>query len=807
MNWEYPKNNPFLIPITIGRLIIFVQVFLRNTSLKPPVKYEAFLFLVIFGILVVSCHLTKYVPEGQYLLAKSKIDVDNKDINKKELKLYLKQRPNARILGFWKFHLWLYNLSNPKKEDGWLKRIGEPPVIYSEYQTMKSVDEFTRYLHNKGYYRASVTDTVIFKNSKADVYYKIISNQPYLIDSFKAVILDDSVKDVLPYDSVKTLVPKNSRFDSDMLAAKSNRIVRYLQNNGFYKEDKNAIYFEADTFRTKERAELKMIIDKENVVTPDTSYLKDHQRYTFRNFYYYIDVDALRRTFTQDTADLTKRRTDTLKLDNQYFIYSGLMRFRPELLMNSNHIADKKFYSLELVERTYNELYALHLFKIINIRFNETHEKDSLGYPTLDCMINVTPSLRQAFTISAEGTNALGNFGIEGNLGYQHKNIFRGGELLDVTLLGALERQSYGVGDSTNKFNSFETGIDTKLTLPKYLAPIKTKRLFRYSVPQTLTELAYNYQRRPDYTRTIFRASFGYQWKTSDYNMHRFNILDLNMIKMFSYNPEFISRIENLSIRSSYTDHSISAWNYIYTYSTLNYQKRTKYKYIRATAETAGNLLYGFNKLFNRHAYTSDTLSGAKYHFLGTPFAQYFKTDLEFHKGIVIDKYNMVAFRVFGGIAVPYGNSDQVPFERKYFTGGANGIRAWPIRTLGPGTYKADPNEFPNETGDIKLEANAEYRFAIIGDFEGAFFVDMGNIWSLKDNRPGTEFRLNRFYKDIAIGPGFGVRYDFSYVILRVDMGFKLHDPSIQEGSRWIPLSSFFNKNNYNICFAVGYPF
>ena len=196
--------------------------------------------------------------------------------------------------------------------------------------------------------------------------------------------------------------------------------------------------------------------------------------------------------------------------------------------------------------------------------------------------------------------------------------------------------------------------------------------------------------------------------------------------------------------------------------------------------------------------FTGDTLSGPKYHFLGTPFAQYLKTDIEYRKGILINKYNMFAFRAFGGIVMPYGNSDQVPFERKYFTGGANGIRAWPVRTLGPGSYQLSPNEFPNQSGDIKLEANAEYRFAMIGNFEGAFFIDMGNIWSLRDNRPGTEFKWNSFYKDIALGTGTGIRYDFSYVILRVDLGIKLHDPSLTD-TKWIPFSRLLKKDNYNI--------
>jgi outer membrane protein assembly factor BamA len=752
-----------------------------------------------------ACQTTKYVPDNEFLLSKSKISVDNNTIDKKEMKIYLKQKPNTKILGFWHFHLWLYNLSSVKKGNNWLKRIGEAPVIYSPYLTQKSKEDFLRFMHNKGFYQASVRDTVLFnKKKRAEVYYSIIANQPYLVDSFKAEVLDDSIKAVLPHDSIRTLVRKNSRFDTDVLANKTKGIVSYLQNNGFYKANKEDIYFEADTFKMKHKVDLKMFIDKENISTnPDTTVLEDHKRYTFRNFYYFTEEEPHKQPSTQNKDSIAGKAFDTLKIDNKYFIYKGELQYKPQLLINSNHIDDKKYFSNILVERTYNDLFALRLFKIINIRFIETNELDSLGNPTLDCIIHLTPSKRQAYTVSLEGTNSLGNFGIAGNLGYQHKNLFKGGELLDVTLVGGIEKQSYGKGDSATTFISHETGIDTKLTLPKYLAPFKTKSLFQYSTPQTLIDLSYNYQNRPDFIRTILRASFGYQWKSSEYTTHRFNLLDLNLVKMDSLKPAFLAQIENLSIRSSYIDHSISAWNYTYTYNTQNIQKRSEYTFVRAYAETAGNMLYAFNKLFNKAVSTSDTL----YHFLGTPFAQYLKTDLEYRRGLLINKFNMVAFRAFGGIVIPYGNSDQAPFEVKYFTGGANGIRAWPVRTLGPGSFKANPNDFPNQTGDIKLEANAEYRFAMIGDFEGAFFMDMGNIWSLRDNRPGTEFKLNQFYKEIAVGTGLGIRYDFSYVILRLDFGVKLHDPSLKEGSRWIPTSRILNKDNYNIAFGIGYPF
>ena len=763
----------------------------------------------LVAMVLTSCRTVKYVPDNQYLLSKLKISVDNKSINKSELKTYMKQRPNTKILGFWRFHLGLYNLSGKKKEDGILKRIGEAPVILNTYLTEKSKEEFQRFMHNKGYYQAKVTDTIIYKrNKKAEVYYTIIANAPHRIKSYKTEILDGSIKAVSKGDSTKSLIKLNGIFDTDVLAAESKRVLNSFQNNGFYRINKNEIYFEADTIRASKSVNLKLIVEKENISDDPAVILeRDHQRYTFRNFYFFTDYESQKQLFNENREETAVDKNDTVRIDNQYFISNGKMRYNPGLLVNMNHISDKGYYSVDLVERTYNELFSLRLFKLINIRFVETNKPDSLGNPTLDCIIQLSPSVRQSYTVSLEGTNSLGNFGIAGNLGYQHKNIFRGGELLDVVLLGATEKQNYGKGDSATTFNSLESGIETKITLPKFLAPLKTKSLFRYSTPQTLMNLSYNYQRRPDYTRTILRGSLGYQWKSSDYTIHRFNLLDLNMVKMFAYDSAFVARIENLYIKSSYTDHSIAAWNYSYTRNTQNIQKRSNYSYVRASFETAGTFLYGASKLFDRRLHAGDTLGRMKYHFLGTPFAQYLKTDFEYRRGLLIDKYNALVFRAFGGVAMPFGNSDQVPFERKFFTGGANGIRAWPVRTLGPGSYKANPNEFPNQSGDIKLEANAEYRFAMIGAFEGALFVDMGNIWSLKDNRPGTEFSLSRFYKEIAIGTGAGLRYDFSFVIIRVDFGIKLHDPSLNSGYRWIPAGNLLKKDNINVAFAIGYPF
>jgi len=773
-------------------------------------KYRIIIVIAAFVAMgLTSCRTVKYVPENQYLLSKSKISVDNKSINKVELKMFMKQKPNTKILGFWRFHLGLYNLSSRKKEDGIFKRIGEPPVIYSAYLTQMSKEEFQRFMRNKGFYQAKVTDTVIYrKNQKAEVYYTIIANAPHRIKSYKTEILDDSIKALSKGDSTKTVIKLNGPFDTDVLAAESKRVLNRYQNEGFFRINKNEIYFEADTTKAPKSVNLNLVIERENISNdPAVVQERNHQRFTFRNFYFYTDYETQKQLFSENREEATVEKNDTVKVGNQYFISQGKMKYNPEMLMNMNHITDKGNYSIDLVERTYNELFSLRLFKLINIRFVETGISDSLGNPTLDCIIQLSPTVRQSYSVSLEGTNSLGNFGIAGNLGYQHKNIFRGGELLDVVLMGATEKQNYKTGTSTTTFNSFETGIGTKITLPKFLAPVKTKSLFTYSTPQTLMNLSYNYQRRPDYTRTILSASLGYQWKSSEFTTQRINLIDLNMVRMLAFDSAFVARIQNLYIKSSYTDHSISAWNYSITRNTQNIQKRSNYSYLRASFETAGTILNGVSKLFDRTLHPTDSIGGSKYYFLGTPFAQYLKTDFEYRRGLLIDKFNAVVFRAFGGVAIPYGNSDQVPFERKYFSGGANGIRAWPVRTLGPGSYKAGLNEFPNQSGDIKLEANAEYRFAMIGDFEGALFADMGNIWSLKDNRPGTEFSLSRFYKEIAIGTGAGLRYDFSFVIIRVDLGIKLHDPSQDLGERWIPLSNWLKKDNYNIAFAIGYPF
>ncbi len=768
--------------------------------------------LVIAGsllllFLLAGCQTNRYIPDNAYLLSKVKIQIDKKTIDKNALKSYQKQKPNTRIFGFWKFHLGLYNLSNIKKENDWLKRIGEAPVIYDEYLTVKTKEEFKRFLQNKGYYNAEIRDSITLKtNGRAEVYYYITTNQPYMIQTYHIDIKDDSLRLLLDKPDKESLIKPNSLFDADMLSLESQRLLRKLQNEGYYKSTKNIFYYEADSTKMGHGVDLKLVVETGS--QGDTLHVSSKtnlEKYSFRNFYYLNEKEMQSSIFSTD-AGLDDTKMDTVQIGHHFFIYKGRQRLKPDLLMNANHLADKEFYSIDMVDRTYNEFFTSRLFKLINIRFVETGQRDSSGNPMLDCYIQLTPGMNQSYSASIEGTNSLGNFGVAGNLGYQHKNLFRGGEIFDLQFLAGTQKQSYGSKDSITTFNSRESGIDAKITVPKFIAPFFRVNFFKYSTPQTFFNVSYNYQKTPDYNRTIARSAFGYQWKSSNFTTHRINIIDLNLVKMFALNAAFLSSIENLYIQSSYVDHSITALNYSYTYSTQT-PKKSDYKVIKATIETAGNMLYGIAKTLNRPKYISAGGNLNQYYFLNTPFAQYIKFELEYRRGWMDGKYNGFAVRAYGGAAFAYGNSDQIPFERKFFTGGANGIRAWPIRTLGPGSYQSKPTEFPNQSGDLRLEANAEYRFRLVGSLEGAVFMDMGNIWSVKDNRPGTEFKLNSFYKEIALGSGLGLRYDFTYIILRLDLGIKIHNPSLPEGVRWISPGNYFQKENQNVVFAIGYPF
>lgn len=766
------------------------------------------LILLVFSM-AVSCSSVKFVPEGEKLLNDVDIHIDNKQVSREEVKAQVRQKENLKILGFSKFHLAMYNLSSKKKQHDWFKRIGEEPVIYQENQTVRSKEQLALYLQNKGYYDAVIEDTLIYhpKKPKVNLVFDIHTGSPYRIRNYTYETKDERIKPLLLNDTINRLLKKNDIFDVDLLNAEREHLVTMMQNHGYYRFSADYIQFVADSSLGNRQVDLTMEVSDADPGR-ETDSVNHHKRFVVRNFLINSDFNPPQLSFKRVTDPL-----DTLVIPPYTITYHGKLRYRPQLLDDLNRIQDGPFYSLRNVEKTYRSLNQIKQFRMVNLNFDivDSLGNDSIG--VLDGRFQLSPLPSQGFSVDLEGTNSSGNLGIAGNLNYQHRNLFQGAEILNVTLKGAFERQQAVVNESALNFNTHEYGIEASLTLPKFLSPVRGKNFFNFQVPQTSFTLGYNYQRRPDYTRTITNFRFGYNWKSKPYRTHYLNVIDFNYVNLSEFNEDFLNSIKDMYIKSSYTDHLISALSYTRVDNTQNIGRSGNYRYFKWSFESAGNLLAAVAGLTDRKKKTEiDTITNepVSYHqIFNTRFAQYLKTDFEYRYGHMLDEYNSVVGRLFVGVGLPYGNFDVLPFEKKYFTGGANGIRAWQVRTLGPGTYKASEDDYPNQSGDIKIEGNLEYRFRLLGRVEGAFFLDAGNIWAINknDNREGALFKFDSFYKEIAIGTGTGLRFNFNYFIFRLDLGMKLRDPSLESGKRFIIGNYPINADHFNFSFAIGYPF
>ncbi|MGE5393366.1 MAG: BamA/TamA family outer membrane protein [Candidatus Saccharibacteria bacterium] len=770
--------------------------------------------LLFAGVLLLgACNPTRYVPEGKYLLNKVSVKVDDDRIKKQELKTHIRQKENLRILGSLKFHLWLYNLSSKNKENGWFKQIGEAPVIYDETQTSRTIDQLTRFLKNKGYYNVQVNDTAIYKphKRKVNLLFDIKAGEPYLIRHYYYSFKDENLKAVVLKDTVNQLLKTGDIFDLDILNAERQRVATHLKDCGYYQFTEDYITFSADTSFNDHKVDLTVSID-DALLRNDENETVPHQKYKIRNFLINPTFKVTDLSGTPDDQPL-----DTLKINDYIITYSGKLKYKPNVFIDVNRLRDSTFYSLQNAEKTYRALNRLKQFKVININFLETNTFAQDSVPLLDCKMQLSPLPSKNISVDIEGTNSSGNLGVAGNLNFQHRNLFKGAEVFDFQIRGARERQQSFTTDNSINFDAKEFGVESSLTFPKFLSFIGRKGMFRFQIPETKLTAGYNFQERRDYTRSITNLKFGYNWKTSAYHFHTLNIIDLNYVILPTLQADFINLIKNLYIKSSFTDHLIAASNYTWLYNTQNINKREDYKYFKINLESAGNLLDQYANLVNKKK-TVDTISfqqNSYYKIMNIRFAQYVKGDFEYRYGHIIDRLSSVVSRAYVGVGVPYGNFDVLPFEKKYFTGGANGIRAWQVRSLGPGSYKppvdslGKSRNIANQLSDIKLEANLEYRFKLFWIMEGAFFLDAGNIWAInqKDNREGAVFKVNEFYKQIALGTGTGLRFDFTYFLFRLDLGMKLRDPALPEGKRFIPGNYPIRGEHFNLSFAIGYPF
>jgi outer membrane protein assembly factor BamA len=759
---------------------------------------------VVLSIGFFSCNTTKHVPEGEYLLKRYKIKTDNKNIEKSEIKKYIRQKPNQRFLGL-SFPLFLYNLSNPGKDKGinkWLREKGEEPVIWDPYMTDQSRQQIKNYLSKKGYYNAQVTDTVFRRNQKATVQYSLDINNPYRIDSITYRVKDSVLRPFFYPDTARLPVQKGDIFSVELLQQERSMIEGILRDKGFYKFSKGYVSFIADTSAKRNLVDLTVEINPYPLrISEEEIRTVSHKRYKIDSIYIFPDYDP-----KEAIADREEYigSLDTLHRDGLHFVFRGNPGVDLDVIKRSNYLTSGEWYSQEEVDKTYQHLNSLRLFQIINIKFEEASQPGDSLVGKLDCHVYLKKFKLQSYTIELEGTNSSGNMGGAGNLVYTHKSIFGGAEQFQSKFTGAFEILDQEKFNRIN--NTLRLGTELSIDFPEFLFPfLRSDRFVKRYDPKTTLSAMYNYQERPDYTRTLANLTFGYRWKGRQDITHYINPIELNVLQLPFLSDNFKRNLEEIYLKSSYDDHFLSMTSYSMTYNNQDVKKRGNFQYLRLNAELGGNMLSALRGIadFER--------VGDHYEVFGIRYAQFFKLDVDLRHYQILDEDERFVYRLFLGGGIPYGNSNALPFVKQYFSGGANSIRAWNVRALGPGSYtpREDFEGYPNLTGDLKLEANWEYRFKMFWLLEGAFFLDAGNIWSINpgDDRIGAQFSTDDFISEVAIGTGFGIRFDLSFSVLRLDMGLKLKDPSYPLGKRWLFGNRSVNPESIAWNIAIGYPF
>lgn len=753
-----------------------------------------------------SCRPTKNVPEGKYLLNKVKIICTNKNINQTELKSCIRQKENKKVLGM-RFYLGLYNLSDQKKTGGINKKLrdmGEEPVILDQGLTHVSVELIKNYLSTKGYLNADVIDTILLlPNKKATVIYRAYPNTPYTLRSLKFSLEDTSIQRFIYADSAgissNLKVWRKGLFDTDALNRERADIEYYMKNNGFYRFSRDFISYDVDT--SGNQVDLIMNITKETLKAPNGQIMTiPHYQYKINQVIIRTENDRFRKTNTQESS-----KRDTILKYGVKFVYQNNFWVRPNIIQQSNFILPGSLYRISDVEQTKSHLSSLNVFSIVNTnQFNELVTPDSSKFHYLDCTLRLTPSSIQSYDWGVVGTNSSGNFGGAVTFSYQHRSLFGNAENLNLKLRWALEALTQKSSSKLNR--DLQSGAEATMNIPKFLMPFNSMGFKKKYNPKTYLTFAYNYQDRPDFTRRGANISFGYNWRGSLYKTHTITPIDINYVYIWK-STQFDSTINNTYLENIYSSHLITATSYTYTYNNQDFKKRSDYRYFRGNIESAGNLLNFYSWASNSHKESP----GDYYNLFKLRYSQYIRGEADFHYFHILNEYIGTAYRLFGGIGIPYGNAKVLPFEKQFFAGGANSVRGWQVRSLGPGGYLDTISKYPNSTGDIKLEGNIEYRFKLFWVFEGALFADAGNVWLLPSNsseKPKNAiFRFNQFYKQIAVGSGLGLRLNFNYFLIRVDLGLKVRNPAHKEGERWIFNYNGVTHEDLALSFSIGYPF
>ncbi|MBQ4392614.1 MAG: BamA/TamA family outer membrane protein [Prevotella sp.] len=734
------------------------------------------LWAVAVGSLLLACSTTKYVPEGQYLLGQVRVVADDEAhyANTGQLKSYVRQHPNAKWFSLFKLPLMTYSLSG-RDSTKWLNRtlrnMGEAPVIFDSLQARLTCQDLQQQLRNEGFLQAKVQmEATPHGRKRMNLTYHLTPGQPYFVHRLDYVYADTTIATMLAADSTRRLLKSGMMFNVARLDAERKRIATLLADSGYYRFHKEYINYRADIVPGTQLIDLTLRLENERPAA-DGLPVKPHTRYWMRHIGY---------------AGLPDGETPHL---------------RPHVLQECTHLSQGDHYRSSGLQRTYNHFGRLQAVRYTNITLQQAAE----GSDSLDCTIQVQTNKPSTLSFQPEGTNTSGDLGAAATLTYQNRNLFQGSEVLSVELRGAYEAIKGLEGYSNQDFQEYS--VETKLQFPRFIFPFLNRK-FRGSLNVTSElSLLYDLQNRPEFHRRLLSASWRYRWNFPQRNdRFQLDLLDLNYVFMpwisQTFHDEYLGKDNNRNaiLRYNYQDLFIAKTGLGYSYSNDRLA-------LKANVETSGNLLHLGASLFG-----AEKDGQGHYRLFNIAFAQYVKADVDLSRSLRIDRNNQLVLHLGIGVAYPYGNSTVLPFEKRYFSGGANSVRGWSVRSLGPGKYKEKDGRinFINQTGDMKIDLNAEYRTQLFWKFSGALFIDAGNIWTLRDypDQPGGQFRISHFLKELAVGYGAGVRLNFEYFILRFDLGMKAINPAYEtDDDEHYPLLHPRFSRDYAFHFAVGMPF
>lgn len=791
---------------------------LSFNSVSSNRAYCKIILFFAFMLLNISCSVTRYVPQDKYLLKSNEVVFTSRknvgDIDKDQLSRYIIQRPNSHFLGT-NLRLGIYSITDTTKTNKWhkfwLNKVGQPPVVLDTSLCDKSSSQMEIYLASVGFLRAEVSSSVTSnKRRKAVVKYTVKQGEPYRIRSIDYNISDKFLETIMLPDTVNSLIRVGQIYDRSVLDAERSRISSSLNDMGFWGFGNSYISYKVDSSYNDHTVSLVMNVKQrvERVNQDGKAVLANHPIYRIRDIKVNTDYDP-----TMDIMTRNRMRYDTMYYRGLDLVYWGKMYVRPKIIANAIRLTPSQLYDAKTVNRTYSNIRTLNynaniLFAPVAVADSqdviqvttvspESGRDVSTQELSLDCFMQCSPVMRQNISTELELSTTEDYYSAALKLGYQNRNLFRGAESFNISFRGAYELMK-----QSGRRNSFEFGVTTSLEIPRFWLPISNDAMSKFTQASTKMSVAYNIQRRPYYQRSSVSVIYGYGWTMNNGARFTINPADVNVIDVPWVDQEFLASIDNIFLRNTYQSQLIAGLSATYYYNTSTNPKQNAIS-IKVTTDVNGNLFRLIAPVFGPMV---ESNSESYYKLFGLRFAQYARAIFEISQRANLSDISQVAWRFLVGGAGAYGNSNSVPFERRFFAGGNNSMRGWQPRTLGPGSVLTQKKTYPDQLGNIRLEANLEYRISVVGPFGIALFADVGNIWNNEkgEKNPDARFKFNTFYKQLALDAGLGVRYDLDFVILRLDWGWKLHNPNLPVGDRWF---SQLKIKDTALHFAIGLPF